>query len=186
MLDNVNEDVVRTFISVPVPTNDIIENVLSELRSIKGVSVPNTDIHITLKFLGDVRTDKLKTLVSKLDVLNGSPPFNVTMNGIGAFPNAKDPKVVWIGLELEDPFYELLSSVTEILDSLGIDYDRKRFKAHVTIGRVRRNSDELTGFLSSHRNAEFGSFRNNRIDVMSSVLTPSGAEHAILSTIELS
>ena len=177
-------ETIRSFISFNIPSSPSVREPLEKLRNIRGVSVPK-DIHLTLRFLGDVPEKKLKELSAKMRTLENYSSFTVSMNGIGAFPKNTDPRVVWIGADIGSPFNDILKDIDKMLDSLAIEYDKKPFKAHITIGRVREPSKELTQFIIDRKDQEYGSFTVEEIFLMKSVLTPKGAEHTIIDTIKL-
>jgi len=177
-------ETIRTFISIKIPDISAVMDAKEMLTDISGIAVPK-DIHMTLRFLGDADAKKIERLSEQMRSLEKYPPFDVSMKGLGGFPNISDPQIVWIGAELGKPFYEIFSDIGRMLDSLSIDYDRKPFKAHVTIGRVKRRSESLTELLNKHRSMDIGSFRCAEILLMSSVLTPSGAKHTVIGTLHL-
>ena len=162
-----------------------IRDSLKELKDIRGVSVPK-EVHLTIRFLGDVDASKIGKLSAQMRSLEEYSAFDVSMNGIGAFPNNNSPRVVWIGSILGDPFQSILSDIDKMLDAAGIDYDKKPFKAHITIGRVRDTSKRLTGFINEHRDLDVGSFVCSDIFLMKSVLTAKGAEHSVIDSFHLS
>ena len=140
---------------------------------------------MTLRFMGDVDAKKIERLTEQMVSLEKYPSFDVSMRGLGAFPNIRDPHVVWIGAELGTPFYYILSEIDGILDSVSIGYDRKPFRPHVTIGRVKRRSEHLPEILNEYRGRDMGSFRCKEIFLMSSVLTSAGAKHSAIRTFYL-
>jgi 2'-5' RNA ligase len=174
----------RSFVSIDVSRMPAIQDIQKKLRGIPGISVPR-DVHMTLRFLGDVDTGKLKKLSSEMKALEEYSTFNVSMKGLGAFPHNKDPRIVWIGAEMGSPFYDILSDIDEMLDRTSVDYDRKPFKAHVTVGRVKNASKNLADLLNECRSIEVGSFVCPRIYLMSSRLTPDGAKHSVIDTFKL-
>jgi len=107
------------------------------------------------------------------------------LKGMGAFPTAKEPHVVWVGARLGDTFYKILSDVDIMLDACSVCYDKKPFKAHVTVGRVRTPSKQLTDLISEYHEVEVGSLRCSEILLMSSKLTPKGAVHSVMDTFRL-
>ena len=172
---------VRSFISFNIPATPAVLNAREKLRGVRGVSVPK-DVHLTLRFLGDVDTKTIGKLSERMRSLEEYRSFNVTMKGLGVFPNVKDPRVVWIGAEIGEPFYELLSELDEMLNASSISYDKKPFKAHVTVGRVRTPSKDLTDLLNEEKATEMGSFVCSEIFLMGSELTPNGAVHSVIGS----
>ena len=175
---------IRSFISIGIPKMPAIEETLAKLRDVRGISVPK-EVHMTLRFLGDVEAKKIGELSAQMRSLEKYPSFNVSMKGLGAFPNNRDPRVVWIGSEPEPHFYDILSDLDRMLGTASIQYDRKPFKAHITVGRVREPSKRLIELLDENRDLAAGSFVCSEIFLMKSVLTPKGAEHSVIETIRL-
>lgn len=175
-------EMIRTFISIPVPRSTVLNAVLSDLKKIPGVSV-SREIHLTLQFIGDVEEDKIRTLSEKIQKLHEHPSFVIDLKGIGAFPGTKRPRVVWIGAYPAEPMRAMVEDIRSILDSLRIEYDNRSFKAHVTIGRVKDPSQQLTEFLMSNENREIDSFTCNEVDLMKSILTQQGAVHSIIAAV---
>ena len=177
-------ETVRSFVSIGIPEMPAIADTQEKLRGIPGVGVPK-EAHLTLRFLGDVDEKKIKELSARMRSLESCKTFGVSVKGLGAFPNNRDPRVVWIGAELGDPFPSILSDLDRMLDSLSIQYDRKPFKAHVTVGRVKTTSKPLTEFLDKGRGLEAGTFVCSEIFLMGSELTPRGAVHSVIDTFRL-
>jgi len=175
---------IRSFVSFSIPATPVIRKAQESLRGIKGVSVPK-EVHLTLRFLGDVETKKIRELSERMRSLEKYRSFSVSLKGLGAFPNVRDPRVVWIGADIGEPFYELLSELDVMLGASSIDYDKKPFKAHVTVGRVRAPSEDLTGLLTEEKATEMGSFLCPEIFLMKSELTPNGAVHSVIGSYRL-
>ena len=177
---------IRTFISVPVPITEKIEEVLSDLRGIKGVRAsPKGQIHITLKFLGDTDEKKVMRLCQTLkESLKDTEGFDVSVEGIGAFPNERNPRVIWLGIK--EP--KMLCGIADIVDTavkeLNLKCDSKPFSPHITVGRMEHRVD-LEDIFRKYGKEQFCSFRCDRIDVMKSELTPKGAIHSIIESIPL-
>ena len=174
----------RSFISIRIPMTPTVQRAQERLRSIGGVSVPN-EVHLTLRFLDNVENRKLERLSESMTALEKHSQFNVSLRGLGAFPNTRNPRVIWIGATLGDAFSELLLDLDKILDSSFVAYDKKPFKAHVTIGRVKENLEGLTAFLDEEINLDAGTFTCTEILLMGSKLTPNGAVHSIIRSFRL-
>ena len=177
---------IRAFISVDVPVTEELRSVSESLKKIDSVRVtPENQLHLTLKFLGDTDEKKVERLCSELRrSLEGTEPFDVVIRGSGAFPNQRNPRVLWLGVK--DP--ERLVDTADIVDStvkgLKIRTDDKKFSPHLTVGRLNGKCD-LKDFFKDNDEKTFCSFRCDHIDVMKSVLTPKGAIHSVISRIEL-
>lgn len=176
----------RTFISVDIPLTDVIDEVLGEMRRADNVRpVPKEQIHLTLKFLGDQDEKKIERLCSSLrDSLHGTEPFDIRVEGVGAFPDIRHPKVVWLGVKDPKPLIELANKVDSAVKAMKLKSDDKRFSPHITIGRVNGRAD-LDDFFGRYKGTSFCTCRCDHIDVMKSVLTPKGAIHSVVERIEL-
>ena len=177
---------IRTFISIDIPLTDAIDEVLGEMRRADNVRpVPKEQIHLTLKFLGDQDEKKVEKLCSSLkDALHRTEPFDIVVEGVGAFPDMRHPKVVWLGVKDPESLFGLAEKVDSAVKEMKLKSDDKRFSPHITIGRVNDRT-ELDDFFSRYKGIEFCSFRCDHVDVMKSVLTPKGAIHSVVERIEL-
>jgi len=177
-------EMIRSFVSIKIPVTPAIRKVQERLREIGGINVPN-DVHLTLRFLDDVETGKLKELAERMRSLERHHSFNVSVKGLGAFPNVKDPRIVWIGADMGEPFDKILSDLDGILETSSVNYDGKPFKAHVTIGRVKTPSGALKDALAEGKNLEAGTFLCSKIYLMGSKLTQNGAVHSVIGSFNL-
>ena len=177
-------ETVRSFISIKIPLTPSVRKVQGKLREIKGVNVSD-DVHLTLRFLDEVELRKIKELSECMRSLEKYHSFKVSVKGLGAFPNVKDPRIIWIGADMGEPFYDILSELDIMLDASSIYYDKKPFKAHVTMGRVKSPSVELGDLLSEEKNLDAGSFVCSEISLMGSKLTSRGAVHSAISSFKL-
>jgi len=175
----------RLFVGVPLPddlrtaVSEYIERWRSRISGVKYVAPEN--LHITLKFIGEVndaRVPAIKGLLS--DIRTG--PFTINAHGVGAFPQPSSPRVVWVGIrEGFDDLVNLSRSIDEILVSEGIPRERKAFHPHITIGRVKRYDPEITRLLVRDVDLDFGSFTFERFTLFRSTLTPDGPIYDVLA-----
>jgi len=150
------------------------------------------DIHITLKFLGDVRADQLPDLLRALaDACTGSPPFTLTLGGAGAFPNTRRPNVVWIGARGQ---IEIAARLAQKIDAactaLGFAREERPFAPHLTLGRVKREASpgerqQIGALIETAHIGDLAELRVERVSVMKSELKPGGSVYTRLAEIEL-
>ncbi|MBN2478478.1 RNA 2',3'-cyclic phosphodiesterase [Candidatus Micrarchaeota archaeon] len=167
----------RTFISIEVP-EDIKKKIIyiSKKLEMPGVVRVNPKIvHFTLKFLGDVKPDKLSKTEGVLSKIKFKP-FNVRIKGAGVFPNEGYIKVVWLGAKSPE-MTELAEKINETLSELFAS--EENFVPHLTIARVKRKIN-LKPFLDEFRDTEIGKFKAKSFFLMYSELTPSGPRYRIL------
>lgn len=135
----------RTFIAVDFP-NQVIEKINKLQKSLNGSAssiirwIKPENIHLTLKFLGEVELEKVQIIEKNLDIIaNEIEPFHLNLERIGAFPNWGHPRIVWIGIEKSEPLYLLVKEIEKKMVVLGCQREIKPFSPHLTIGRVRDN-----------------------------------------------
>src|SRR5437867_1222921 len=111
-------------------------------------------------------------------------PFEVTVRGTGAFPSLSRMNVIWIGVDGAEPIARIAAALEASLESLGFAAERRPWKAHVTLARVKghRDLDRVRRILEDHRDDVFGGHRIDRIHLKKSVLTSGGAQYSIVAT----
>ena len=182
----------RTFIAVPLPPE--CQKLLSELQSemraldadVRWTAVPS--IHLTLKFLGEIDPGILPGLSAALrSATASSPSFGLSLRGLGGFPNLRNPRVIWCGVEGEAyKLSEVQKMVEQTCASFGFEPEAREFHPHLTLGRVqgKRNLHRILDYIRIGSVLE-QSFDVDRYHLYRSVLTPRGANYSILDTIEL-
>jgi 2'-5' RNA ligase len=170
----------RAFLAFDI-SNDVIgrlTNLQQDLKSTKAdVGLVSKDnLHFTVKFLGEVPDETVQEVDRRIRGLDLSA-FDVSMNGIGVFPDIRSPKVVWAGVTATDEaiMTKTAQAILVALEGIGKSEDRG-FRAHVTIGRVRsaRNLEGVVEFVRNNKDHPFGVTRVDKVKLKSSVLTPNG------------
>lgn len=182
----------RTFVAVLIDEHirESISRVQNEVKKlapdVKWVAPEN--LHVTLKFLGDVQEDALPEVFSAVEKAAGSVrSFELAMSGLGAFPNPQRARVVWVGAEKgREELIELAAAVEAELVSTGFAREEKPFKAHVTIGRIRDRAPRgLAEALTQVEADALGSQRVSGVVVMSSDLRPGGPVYSVMKDVPL-
>lgn len=155
-------------------------NALSRLNGVKAVEPEN--LHITLLFLGEVEERRLPAIEDSLSSVEFSP-FTLTFEGVGAFPNEKNPRVVWVGVKDSGELKKLADSVYEKLKKLGFRRD-KEFAAHMTVARVKRKNPEVSDIISKFSSESFGEVEVSNFKLKQSILTPKGPIYKDLRVFE--
>jgi 2'-5' RNA ligase len=149
------------------------------------VWVSPANFHLTVKFLGAVDTDRLPDVERALgDAVAGVPPFDLTLRGLGAFPSAARPRVIWAGTAHgAAELAALAARVERTLSPLGFPTEERVFSAHVTLGRVRtpRRNPKLAEALAASASVELLSVPVTRLSLMRSDLSPRGARYSELA-----
>ena len=169
----------------------IDEELLAHLRAqVPGVRwVPRENLHVTLAFLGDRSPQEVKDVEQVLrDVAAERTAFDVRLSGLGVFPNASRPRVVWLGLE--DPSYvrALHRSFERERGRLGVAAEGRAYHPHVTLGRVTGAGDGATraGLAHALSTVKFeATVRLRSVDLMQSDMTPAGSRYTRLAAVPL-
>jgi 2'-5' RNA ligase len=181
----------RLFVAVLLPAG--VREALGELierGKQKGTDVRWTrkeNLHITLKFLGDVRRDGIPHLIESLkETAAQRDAFNVTVQGLGAFPSAGRPRVLWAGIaEGTHKLESLAAAVEGTLRPLGFG-NEERFSGHITLGRLRRPEPALWfREWSAQERMEPLKVRVESFWLMKSTLTPAGPRYEALAEFAL-
>lgn len=175
----------RLFVSVSVPVTDAMRDAISELAEVRNVRTERAEkIHITLCFLGDTDVRRIPELRDRLrDSLSGANRFRICLRGVGTFPDARRPRVVWIGIESTE-LAGIAAKVRKAAVDCGLDFDSKPFSPHVTIGRVSGRAD-IGRFVTDHRDTVFAEFEADSVRLMASELLPTGAKHTVVERFPL-
>ena len=184
---------IRAFIAVP--TSEEIRSLVADLEgNLAGVGadvkwVKPHNVHITLKFLGNVTPTDVDNLINTLPgVLKGVSPFDVLVSGTGTFPPGRWPRVVWVGLgEGMDDLAGLGARVEDACTALGFEKEKRPFKPHLTIGRVRRGSRALPELAEQVGTIAFNplKLRVDEVNLVRSRLSPQGPTYTILESFAL-
>ena len=168
-----------------------MQNELRPLAAPEDVRwVKPEQFHLTLKFLGNIPSDSVETVKNSLaEACAGIQPFQLHAKGVGFFPNAHSPRVIWTGIEKQNDLTELQKRIAESLALFAKESKTEKFHGHVTLGRFqkfrRHKTEKLLPHASLFENHCFGEWRVDEIDLMQSELSSSGARHAKFFSVRL-
>jgi 2'-5' RNA ligase len=150
---------------------------------------PEQNLHVTLKFLGEIPPGDVDCIASLLlEASEGIRPFGILVEGAGVFPSLRAPRVLWVGiresLELVGKLHE---NMEDALSGAGFPREDRPFHPHITVGRVRDRlppgwGEEYAGALSG---IQFGAFTVSSYQFYESRLSPAGAAYDVLRDIPL-
>jgi 2'-5' RNA ligase len=172
---------IRSFVAFDIESETILKRIaeLQVLLMKTGADlkiVEPKNIHITVRFLGNITFDTVEKVFEEMKKIRFTP-FNVNVLGVGAFPNARHPRVVWAGMtEGVDQLRSVFNQLEPNLRMLGFSPDSKGFSPHFTFARVKsaRSRTELHNFLLNNVDCRFGVFKATCLKLKKSVLTPKG------------
>ncbi len=146
-------------------------------------------LHVTLKFLGERDASLVPAVAATLRAIAlTQSPFDVRLGGYGAFPNFRSPRVVWMGAEDAQPLVAIAAAIDEAYVAIGVARDARPFRAHLTLGRVKRplDRDETRGLeqTATTLNQPF-TWRVGAVDLMRSELGRAGPTYTVLESIAL-
>jgi 2'-5' RNA ligase len=179
------EKPIRAFVALPLPdslhdavaaTIVRLKAALSEVRFVRAEG-----IHVTLRFLGWTRATVLAGLEAPLRKAAGEcPPLDVTVRGLGTFPERGSPRVLWLGVETRPAVHALQAACERAAVAAGFAPETRAFHPHLTLGRWRDRARRPT--LST---IDLGSGRIDRLVVFQSRLRSSGSEYVPLAEFPL-
>jgi RNA 2',3'-cyclic 3'-phosphodiesterase len=184
--------VIRAFLAINLEPQ-VIEKIywsIDDLRErIPAVRwVPPTNLHLTVKFFGDIEEAQVEPIAVALqDQLELFPRFTINAKGLGVFPERGRPKILWVGLTGNE-LAGLAAKVQSSLLPLGFAPEQRSFTPHLTIGRWRdsdRPPRTLKQELERWRDCTFGHSVVNEVILMQSVLKADGAVYHRLKVISL-
>jgi RNA 2',3'-cyclic 3'-phosphodiesterase len=187
----------RTFIAVDFPPEIIqkIEKIIAYFKTqtpdeaLKWISTNN--LHLTLKFLGEIPEEKLDHFKNILaNSLGDKPEFNIGVEGLGMYPDKRNPRVIWLGITAGDTLIDLHKTLDSALASAEIEREKRDFTPHLTIARVRRGTkrntiSEIGEILSLFKVDSLGNTTIKQVVLYQSELTPKGPIYTRLMTLSL-
>ena len=183
----------RSFLAVEL-SEQIQERIRTVQEGLKGKVegvrwVRPEGIHLTLKFLGEVDPDRIEDIVRKAEeAVREMGPFTIRIRGCGGFPNTKNPRVIWIGVEDQNGLLrELQARAERELEALGFEREQRDYTPHLTVGRLRsgKRREGIAQALRDMGDSDLGTMEIGHITLFRSLLKPTGAEYTKLGTISL-
>ena len=184
---------IRTFIAIELP-----DKIQSDIRQLKHSFLPYRfdirwvkplNMHLTIKFLGDVDPADLDTIGKLLsDIAGNFPSFDLIPRGLGVFPSLKRPRVIWIGIAGQtDVLGSIQQSVNGGLNEIGFITEKRPFRGHLTFGRIKSRVDQDRLLDALHAQQKFVSkaFTVENLVMFKSELTPSGPIYTKLYEVPL-
>lgn len=190
-------NVIRAFIAISFPPDIYIrlEQVSQQLKERMPKSpvrwIPVRNIHLTIKFLGNVSMANLEALKSVMvSEARRHTSFELSLGELGAFPSANRPRVLWVGIKAPLEMKTLQQGVETETDRLGYAREERPFSPHLTMGRVVRNASpeqarQIGEVVQNMKVGFLGAARVTEIHLYRSDLQPGGASYTRLFSAPL-
>jgi 2'-5' RNA ligase len=179
--------VIRAFIAVDLSQDiqnrldEVVNKYKSQLIQIPIRWVAGSNIHLTLKFLGDVSISNLNVLTDMIQTeISSHHQFEISVGGSGAFPNIRQPRIVWVGVEAPPELTAIQNGIEATTGRLGYAREERAFSPHLTLGRVSRNATSqdvktISKVLESTKVGFLGATCVEKVHLYRSDLQPTGA-----------
>ncbi|MCK5314570.1 MAG: RNA 2',3'-cyclic phosphodiesterase [Anaerolineales bacterium] len=189
--------VIRAFIAIELSPEiqDKLKHLTSQLKQqLEGVPVkwvPVENIHLTLKFLGNVSITNIEVLERILEAeVSNHHPFEISVGELGAFPSTRRPRVAWVKLQTPPDLFEIQRCIEQETARLGYAREKRSFKPHLTLGRVSRNASfeevrRVGEVLDSFNVGFLGAMRVKYVRLFRSDLKPTGAIYTRIHSAKL-
>ncbi len=187
----------RIFVAIDFPQDMLlkIEQIVSFFKTktppVALNWVQTEHLHLTVKFIGEVREHKVKPIQEVLvNTLVDQAPFDIEVGGLGMYPHKQTPRVIWLGITGGEPLIKIHTQLDKNLASLDVKREGRPFSPHLTIARVRRQADQamvksIGQTLSQFNVDPLGAVTIDQVQLYQSVLTPSGPNYTTLLSIPL-
>jgi len=187
----------RTFIAVEIPSHvqKKIQQETEPLRKAIGASfvrwVSIQNVHLSLKFLGDVSPASVDTLTQMLRAeADSCPEFDMQISGLGSFPSLRRPRVLFIGIQAPAELEALYRGIESACARLGYESEGRGFSPHLTIGRIKQDASASDQQKVRHALAEtkidsLGIARVNSVHLYKSDLKPTGSVYTQIFSASL-
>jgi 2'-5' RNA ligase len=182
----------RLFVAIDIPENvrfafgDLMKSLRDTSRDARWVRVAG--LHVTLKFIGETPSERVADLKTALANIPTRDPIAIVFSGLGFFPNARRPHVLWAGVEAGPELASLAAAVENALRPAGIPQEDRNFSPHLTLARFKESAgvDALQVAIEKAGPLKFGCATATEFHLYQSVLKPGGAEYTRLATFSFS
>jgi len=184
---------VRLFVALEIPAA-VRDNLAALLKDFRTLSSPLSDkrprwvrpenLHVTLKFIGEVADAKLEGIRGALSMVRSDAPVDLQFRGLGFFPDETHPRVLWAGLNASANLPVLAGDIDRALETQGFAREQRAFTPHLTLARLEPPGlhEKLRATIQKNGERQFGAFPACEFHLIESKLKPSGAEYTSLAS----
>ena len=180
---------IRTFISLTIP-NHTIDQIFEIIKNNMGNSfydyrwIPKKNLHITLKFIGEIEEAKVETIINALSITQQSfGELTLEFSNFGFFEKNNKPAIFWIDCNFSDLLLKFVQHIEESLAEVGFAKEERKFKSHLTL--IRLKEGENIEAINKMKEVKFEkiSFKPETIALMKSELTPKGSKYFVIKNL---
>src|SRR4029077_13348602 len=186
----------RLFVALEIPSavRDNLAALIDELRAADAAATKNKarwmraeNLHVTLKFIGNVDARKLDAIRAALGEVSAGGAVELRFRGVGFFPNEKRPRVLWAGIVASANLAPLAAELEARLEKLGIPRETREFAPHLTLARFDPPgiSEKLQSAARENTAREFGAVSTGEFHLFESKTRSTGAEYTRLSSFSI-
>ena len=180
---------IRLFVALKIPEEikyEIFKHCFSAIDNSADYRWEAKDkIHLTLKFIGDVKEELLSSITKEIEFVKNYSTFHCTISKFGFFFRDNQAKILWCNVETEDSIFSLTEELNNRLEKFNIEMEKRKFKGHLTLLRIKKLVSEK--FIKRFKEYSFDpvKFNANEIELIQRELKPSGSEYKVLNIYEL-
>lgn len=176
----------RLFVAIPLSNETKVKLQKLQQSLPDGVRRQQVEqLHITLRFLGDISSDAMTEIKSRLNEIK-EKPFKIQINGFGSFPPTENATVLWAGVKKSAPLTKLQRNVEKACIEAGVEAEKRTYIPHITLGRVKKaKSKEVETFIKKHKIPPQWVQPVNEFVLFESKQTEDGITHQPLETYHL-
>jgi 2'-5' RNA ligase len=186
----------RLFVALEIPAA-VRDNLAAQMKELRDLSAQVADkwprwvcqenLHVTLKFIGEVPPAKLEGIREALAAIHSDAPLDLQFRGLGFFPSEQYPRVLWAGIEASPNLPSLAADIDSALEKQGVAREERTFAPHLTLARFEPPGlhEKLRAVIQQNSGREFGSFEACEFYLIESKLKPAGAEYTSLASFPI-
>lgn len=185
------EERVRSFIAFDVDNENVVRRLADAQKELTDTGadlklVKPQNVHVTLRFLGEISSTMVDRVHEEMSEVKFKP-FEIELRGMGAFPNLRRPRVVWIGIKKgASELVDISDQLEPRLNRLGFAPEKRGFSPHITVARVRtgRCKEALAQRIIERSDYDYGVIKADSLKLKKSVLTPKGPVYSVLREVK--
>lgn len=184
-------NIMRIFLGIKT-NEEVTEKIVKALRPLKKIPsdlkwVKEKNIHLTLKFIGEVEISKAGRILDLFNKKIGIPPFYAEISGFGKFGRDRDLNVLWAGVSPVQELTKLFEEIELCLENAGVERETREFRPHITLARNRKRNvpSKLLRSLEEMSDIFISKYKIDSFQIFSSELFPDGPKYKILKNIIL-